>query len=423
MLVVEEPFVGTKVAVEPHCVIETGHHQIVVAASMGQRRGIEERHVGRVGEQTGMKHLIVRERSGGVQPDLLVWWQRFVAVERVSGDVAHVESGHSAGVGLAGGCESLGAGGQRLGGRNVGHRIAMLEAFFTGVERGGHVKDRSPMLNGHNSSRCEGAPVADPVDLVQDRDPGVTGSQKVRMEGVDGAVVVDGAGRGDQRLASNQAAKRSLSFFVGLCPAKDVDLDWFEVKQAEQGGDRVRHLPIMPAACCARTSTPVTVLSTRGTMTLTSAPVTPAPSQLAKLVATHGTKVFRYCGVSVVNVIVGQGILAFCLAVLDFSAIVSQFWSAMLSAIPAYILSKRWVWKQTGSDSFRSEVLPFWIMAAIGLGFALIVVGVTDRVTDSTPVLMLSSLGAYGIVWVAKYLVLDQLMWKVTPSGVESEAL
>ena len=167
-------------------------------------------------------------------------------------------------------------------------------------------------------------------------------------------------------------------------------------------------------------------LSTRGTMTLTFAPVTlagTAPSQFAQLVADHGTKVFRYCGVSVVNVIVGQGILAFCLVVLDFSGIVSQFWSAMLSAIPAYILSKRWVWKQTGSDSFRSEVLPFWIMAAIGLGFALIVVGVTDRVTDSTPVLMLSSLGAYGIVWVAKYLVLDQLMWKVTPPGVESETV
>lgn len=161
-------------------------------------------------------------------------------------------------------------------------------------------------------------------------------------------------------------------------------------------------------------------------MTLASAPVTPAgeaPSLLAQLYADHGSKVLRYCGVSVVNVIVGQSILAFCLAVLDLSGIVSQFWSAMLSAIPAYILSKRWVWKQSGPDSFRSEVLPFWVMSAIGLGFALIVVGLADRATDSTPVLMLSSLGAYGIVWVAKYLVLDRLMWKVTHPGVEPETV
>ncbi len=161
-------------------------------------------------------------------------------------------------------------------------------------------------------------------------------------------------------------------------------------------------------------------------MTLASAPVTPAaeaPSQLARLFADHGAKVLRYCGVSVVNVIVGQSILAFCLAVLDLSGVVSQFWSAMLSAIPAFILSKRWVWKQSGPDSFRNEVLPFWVMSAIGLGFALLTVGLADRATDSTPMLMLASLGAYGIVWVAKYLVLDRLMWKVTHHGVEPESV
>lgn len=161
-------------------------------------------------------------------------------------------------------------------------------------------------------------------------------------------------------------------------------------------------------------------------MTLTSAPVTPAgetPSQLMQLVAAHGSKVVRYCGVSVVNVIIGQGILAFCLEVMDLSGVVSQFWSAMLSAIPAFILSKRWVWKQTGPDSFRGEVLPFWVMSAIGLGFALLVVGIADRSTDSTPILMFASLCAYGVVWVAKFLVLDRLMWKVTHPGIDPEAV
>jgi len=168
------------------------------------------------------------------------------------------------------------------------------------------------------------------------------------------------------------------------------------------------------------------VRPTRQGMPLASASVTPAvdaPSRLAQLIAEHGAKVLRYCGVSVVNVITGQSILAFCLAVLDLSGVVSQFWSAMLSAIPAYILSKRWVWKQTGPDSFRNEVLPFWIMTGIGLGFALLVVGIADRNTDSTPVLMIASLGAYGIVWVAKYLVLDRLMWKVTHHGADPETV
>ncbi|MEM9204465.1 MAG: GtrA family protein [Actinomycetota bacterium] len=127
--------------------------------------------------------------------------------------------------------------------------------------------------------------------------------------------------------------------------------------------------------------------------------------------ADHGAKLLRYCGVSVINVIVGQAILAFCLAVVGLGGVPSQVIAAMLSAIPAYILSKRWVWKQTGQDSFRNEVLPFWIIALVGLIFAVSSIAVVEQFTDNTPVIMLTSLGAYGVVWVAKYLILDRLMW------------
>lgn len=124
-------------------------------------------------------------------------------------------------------------------------------------------------------------------------------------------------------------------------------------------------------------------------------------------------KIIRYCGVSVVNVLVGQGILAFCLLVLDLSGVLSQFIAASLSAIPAYILSRRWVWKQRGKDSFRTEVLPFWTMAIIGLLFAVASIAIMERFTDHPIVIMLTSLGAYGVVWVGKYFVLDKIMWRV----------
>ena len=127
----------------------------------------------------------------------------------------------------------------------------------------------------------------------------------------------------------------------------------------------------------------------------------------------------RYCGVSVVNVLTGQGILAFCLAVLALGGVVSQVISATLSAIPAYILSRRWVWKQKGRDSFRNEVLPFWIMALIGLVFAVSAIAIVERFTESTIVLMATSLAAYGVVWVAKYVVLDKIMWR-TPTEVDA---
>ena len=127
----------------------------------------------------------------------------------------------------------------------------------------------------------------------------------------------------------------------------------------------------------------------------------------------------RYCGVSVVNVLTGQGILALCLAVFALGGVVSQVISATVSAIPAYILSRRWVWKQKGRDSFRNEVLPFWTMALIGLVFAVSAIALVEQFTESTIMLMATSLAAYGVVWVAKYVVLDKIMWR-TPTEVDA---
>ena len=156
------------------------------------------------------------------------------------------------------------------------------------------------------------------------------------------------------------------------------------------------------------------------TVTCTLVAPTIAPSR--NFIAEHGEKLLRYCGVSVVNVVFGQGLLALCLAVLGLGGVVSQVIAASVSAIPAYLLSRRWVWKQRGPDSLRAEVLPFWVMALVGLAFAVSAIAVMERFTESTLVLMATSLAAYGVVWVAKYVVLDKIMWHTPPSTDTSSA-
>ena len=156
------------------------------------------------------------------------------------------------------------------------------------------------------------------------------------------------------------------------------------------------------------------------TVTCTLVAPTIAPSR--NFIAEHGEKLLRYCGVSVVNVVFGQGLLALCLAVLGLGGVVSQVIAASVSAIPAYLLSRRWVWKQRGPDSLRAEVLPFWVMALVGLAFAVSAIAVMERFTESTLVLMATSLAAYGVVWVAKYVVLDKIMWHTPPSADTSSA-
>ena len=140
---------------------------------------------------------------------------------------------------------------------------------------------------------------------------------------------------------------------------------------------------------------------------------------LIRYIEEHGAKALRYCVVSVVNVVVGLGTLALCLAVLDMHRVPSNLTAWMVSTIPAYLMSRHWVWQQTGANSVRSEIVPFWILALTGLGFSTVSIAVAGTMTDHTLLLMFVNLCAYGVVWVAKYLVLDNLMWSHDASEAE----
>jgi len=137
----------------------------------------------------------------------------------------------------------------------------------------------------------------------------------------------------------------------------------------------------------------------------------PKPSTLVRVLEEHGAKLLRYCGVSAVNVVTGMSTLAFCHAVLGWSPVASSISAWAVSTIPAYLLSRHWVWQQSGSHSVSAEIMPFWILALAGLAFSTLVVGLVGTYTDSTPIILLGNLGAYGVVWVVKYLVIDNLMW------------
>jgi len=158
-------------------------------------------------------------------------------------------------------------------------------------------------------------------------------------------------------------------------------------------------------------------------MTVASPPMSnPQPSALLRVIEEHGARLLRYCGVSAVNVLTGMSTLAFCHAVLGWSPVASSVSAWAVSTIPAYLLSRHWVWQQSGSHSMSAEIMPFWILALAGLAFSTLVVGLVGTVTDSTLVILLGNLGAYGVVWVVKYLVIDNLMWSHEDSDHRVEA-
>ena len=132
---------------------------------------------------------------------------------------------------------------------------------------------------------------------------------------------------------------------------------------------------------------------------------------LTKLIEDHGAKLLRYFGVSAVNFLLGTTTLLVCLNVFDMQPVMANLTAWALGTIPAYLLSRYWVWQQTGANSVRSEVAPFWILAFIGLAFSTFCVWLASTFTDRSIVLLAANVTAYGIVWVAKYLILENLMW------------
>lgn len=134
-------------------------------------------------------------------------------------------------------------------------------------------------------------------------------------------------------------------------------------------------------------------------------------------------RLFRYSAVSVVAVLVNQTALAIGFGLLHLPARTANLFATACATVPAFQLNRRWVWKQSGRSHFRREVLPFWVMAFLGLAFSTWSTGVgeswaEDNVSSralQTIVVMASSLASYGLLWVAKFLVLDHLVFADRP--------
>ncbi len=138
-----------------------------------------------------------------------------------------------------------------------------------------------------------------------------------------------------------------------------------------------------------------------------------------RLRAEHGVKALRYSVVSVVNVSVSVGVLAVCHAGLGWSALWANLAAWLVSTLPAFLLSRAWVWGRSGPHRRATEALIFWVVALVGLGVSSLVVGLVEQLTQRTVLVVAGSLFGYGVVWVAKYLFLDKVVW---PEAAEDQA-
>jgi putative flippase GtrA len=125
----------------------------------------------------------------------------------------------------------------------------------------------------------------------------------------------------------------------------------------------------------------------------------------------RGHKLLRYSAVSVIGTAIHQTVLLVLVLAFDVRGFVANAVAASVASVPAFILNKRWAWGRDSRTHFRREVLPFWVFTLAGLVLSTLLVYWVEGWTDRTLFVVLASIGGYALLWVAKFLFLDQVMF------------
>ncbi|HEX2700909.1 MAG TPA: GtrA family protein [Acidimicrobiales bacterium] len=132
-----------------------------------------------------------------------------------------------------------------------------------------------------------------------------------------------------------------------------------------------------------------------------------------------GQKAVRYVAVSVVTVIVSQIAFAAFYILFHWTAKWSNVGACVAGGLPSYYLNRTWAWGKTGRSHLLKEVLPFWGLAFLGLAISTWTADfaeswahdVTDSRTLQAAVIMSAIIGAFGILWVAKFFIFNKVLF------------
>lgn len=136
-----------------------------------------------------------------------------------------------------------------------------------------------------------------------------------------------------------------------------------------------------------------------------------------RIIRDHGRKLLRYAGVSCVGVLAGQTLLFVLFDVVGLKAVLANTIAVAVATVPSYVLNRAWVWGKSGGHSVSAEILPFWGMAFLGLVLSNVLVHYAEKQTDWWVVINGANLAAFGVLWIAKYVLLDRVLFAAEPTA------
>ena len=133
-------------------------------------------------------------------------------------------------------------------------------------------------------------------------------------------------------------------------------------------------------------------------------------------------KLVKYSTASLSGVVSSVITLNVCLLVLELGAVTSNIIAVTVGSIPNYLINRAWTFNKAGTHSFTREILPFWLMAVLGLILSTFAVAWADQRWDGNALaLNIANLGAFGVLWVAKFFVLERVLFKPLAHAIEAE--
>lgn len=140
----------------------------------------------------------------------------------------------------------------------------------------------------------------------------------------------------------------------------------------------------------------------------------------AALVRTQlGGRLLRYSAVSIISLVLSEALLVSFNGGLGWGAAISSTVATGLATVPAYFLTRQWVWNRGGRSHLWREVAPFWAIAIVSWAFATIAVSFAEdrakeahlRGASSVAIVAAAYVLAYGISWVGRFALFNKVLF------------
>jgi putative flippase GtrA len=128
----------------------------------------------------------------------------------------------------------------------------------------------------------------------------------------------------------------------------------------------------------------------------------------------------RYGSVSVIATTTSLVVLVALVSSNVMAPAAANVMATFAGMVPSFELNRRWVWGATGRPSLRRQIVPFAALSMTGLILSTAAVQLVATATAdagwghaaSTVAVTVANLAAFGVVWIAQFVILDRVLFR-----------